>query len=108
MNLKLVRDKMELARLGPGTNKVWAHNFTKNYCNFPYSALAAMRTCHKFLLLRGSHLDFYQYVWLSEWRLEAEAHREILSVDPFVPNGIVVFKILHKRPPPVQGAYFRD
>jgi hypothetical protein len=75
--------------------------------SFAYCALAAMRTCHKFLLLRGSHHDFNQYVWPPEWSLDADVHGKVLSVNPFVPNGIVVLKTLPIRQPYVSGQEFR-
>jgi hypothetical protein len=66
-----------------------------------------MRTCHKFPLLRSSHHDFNQYVWPPEWGLDADAHGKVLSVNPFVPNGIVVLKIPPIRQPYVSGQEFR-
>src|SRR5580700_3160949 len=66
-----------------------------------------MRTRRKFPLLRSSHHDFNQYVWPPEWSLDADTYGKVLSVHPFVPNGIVVLKIPPIRQPYVSGQEFR-
>jgi hypothetical protein len=57
--------------------------------------------------LRSSHHDFNKSIWLPEWSLDADTRGRILSVNPFVPNGIVVFKILHIRQPYLSSQEFR-
>ena len=54
-----------------------------------------------FSLLRGGYHDFNQYIGPPECTLNAKAYRRILSVDPFVPDGIVFLKVLHIRQPHV-------
>jgi len=46
-------------------------------------------------LLSGCHHYFNQNMGPPEWTLNAEAYRRVLSVNPFVPNGIVFFEVLH-------------
>jgi hypothetical protein len=62
---------------------------------------------HESVLLGSSHHDFNQYVWSPEGSLDANANWQILSVDPLVPNGVVVFEILPIRQPYVGSQKFR-
>src|SRR5215472_17463524 len=59
------------------------------------------------MLLGSSYRNFNQYVWPPEGSLDASANWQILSVNPLVPNGVVVFEILPIRQPYVGGQEFR-
>jgi hypothetical protein len=57
--------------------------------------------------LSGCYHDFNQNIGPPEWTLNAEAYGRILSINPFVPDGVVLFEVLHIRQPHVGGQKFR-
>jgi hypothetical protein len=61
----------------------------------------------KFSLLRSSHHDFNQDIRPPQRSLDANTSGWILSVNPIVPNGVVVFKVFPVRQPYVSGQEFR-